>query len=173
MVLFSSSRRGSRPEPGTHPEGGGHQSGLSIIAADLRIEGELRTGGGVRIEGTVVGNVHAEGQVLVAAAGVVHGTIHTAEAILGGKVRGAILAERLELTASSVVQGNITTARLLVREGATVDGHIRMTTQSADSKQSTRPLSADANGIAAELDQQSVIGPDPSGEPEPRHTGVG
>jgi cytoskeletal protein CcmA (bactofilin family) len=93
----------------------------------MRVEGELLTDGVVKIEGTVVGSVRAEQQVLVAKGGVVEGDIYTREAILGGEVRGSILAhERVEVQASSVVHGDITTQRIVVHEGGEVNGHVRM-----------------------------------------------
>ncbi len=103
------------------------EPGLSVIAPGMRVEGELLTDGVVKIEGTVVGSVRAEQQVLVAKGGVVEGDIHTREAILGGEVRGAILAhERVEVQASSVVHGDISTQRIVIQEGGEVNGHVRM-----------------------------------------------
>jgi cytoskeletal protein CcmA (bactofilin family) len=93
----------------------------------MRVEGELVTDGVVKIEGTVVGTVRAEQQVLVAKGGMVEGDIHTREAVLGGEVRGAILAhERVEVQATSVVHGDIATQRIVVHEGGEVNGHVRM-----------------------------------------------
>jgi cytoskeletal protein CcmA (bactofilin family) len=100
---------------------------LSIIARDLRVEGGLSSSGVIRIEGTVVGTVRAERQVLVVKGGTVEGDIHTPEAVLDGEVRGSILAEgRVEVQVSAVIHGDITTPRLAVAEGATVCGHIHM-----------------------------------------------
>jgi len=85
------------------------------------------TDGVVKIEGTVVGTVRAEQQVLVAKGGLVEGDIHTREAVLGGEVRGAILAhERVEVQATSVVHGDIGTQRIMVHEGGEVNGHVKM-----------------------------------------------
>ena len=125
MALFSSPERKTHREPRAH-RGADPEPVLSIVGADLRIEGDLHAGGAVRIDGTVVGRVQAEGQVLVTDGGIVEGDIHTHEAILGGEVRGSVVAERVELTATSVIQGDITTTRLLVHEGATLCGHIRV-----------------------------------------------
>lgn len=106
---------------------GARDPGLSVIAPGMRVEGELLTDGVVKIEGSVVGSVRAEQQVLVAKGGVVEGDIHTREAILGGEVRGSIMAhDRVEVQASSVVHGDITTQRIVVHEGGEVNGHVRM-----------------------------------------------
>ncbi len=119
MALFSSSRREGQPA------GSSQEAALTIIARDLRVEGWLTSSGVIKIEGTVVGTVRAERQVLVAKGGTVEGDICTPEAIVDGEVRGSILAgERVEVQASAVIQGDVTTPRLGVAEGAVVCGHI-------------------------------------------------
>lgn len=124
MAIFSSARdenvQPSKRAPGPQP-------GLSVIAPGMRVEGELITDGVVKIEGVVVGTVRAEQQVLVAKGGIVEGDIHTREAVLGGEVRGAIIAhERVEVQATCVVHGDIGTQRIVVHEGGEVNGHLRM-----------------------------------------------
>ncbi len=125
MPLFSSPLHKSPRGPGER------ETALSIVAADLRVEGTLSSTGVIRIEGTVIGNVQAECQVLVAKGGIVEGDIDTREAVLGGKVIGSVLAhERVELQPSAALEGNITTPRLVMHEGAVLRGRIRIGTQS-------------------------------------------
>ena len=103
------------------------EAALSIIAAGTKIVGELASDGVVKVEGIIVGSVHAERQVLVAKGGVIQGDIFTRDAIVGGEVHGAILAdERVEVQASSVIEGDITTLRIVIHEGGEVNGHVRM-----------------------------------------------
>lgn len=124
MSIFSS-EEDAKAAPPKRP--GSPQPGLSVIAPGMRVEGEMVTDGVVKIEGTVVGTVRAEQQVLVAKGGLVEGDIHTREAVLGGEVRGGILAhERVEVQATSVVHGDIATQRIIVHEGGEVNGHVRM-----------------------------------------------
>jgi cytoskeletal protein CcmA (bactofilin family) len=105
---------------------------LSVIAAGTTITGELSSDGTVKVEGIVVGSVRAERQVLVAKGGRIDGDVYTREAIVGGEVRGAILADdRVEVQATSVIQGDITTQRIVVQEGGEVNGHVKMTNPNA------------------------------------------
>ncbi len=128
MSMFTA----STPEAKRSAPTSQHEPALSVIAPGMRVEGELVTDGVVKIEGTVVGSVRAEQQVLVARGGAVEGDIYTREAILGGEVRGSILAqERVEVQASSVVHGDISTQRIVVHEGGEVNGHVRMGDPSA------------------------------------------
>ena len=103
------------------------EGALSIIGSGMRVVGDITADGVVKIEGTVVGIVRAARQVLVAKGGEVEGDIITREAIIGGEVRGTVLAEeRVEIQATSVVHGDITTERLALQEGGEVNGVVRM-----------------------------------------------
>jgi cytoskeletal protein CcmA (bactofilin family) len=110
----------------------GVQGGLSIVAKDLTIAGDLQAEGVVRIEGRVVGNVHAGDQVLISEGGIVEGDVVAREAVIAGRVHGCIQGdERVELQASAVVHGDITTRRLLIQEGGQVNGGVKMESMSA------------------------------------------
>ncbi len=103
------------------------QGSLSIIAKDLTVAGDLQAAGVVRIEGRVIGNVHAGEQVLLCDGGVVEGDLVTREAVLGGRVHGCVRAtERVEVQASAMVHGDIQTERLLIHEGGRVNGVVSM-----------------------------------------------
>jgi cytoskeletal protein CcmA (bactofilin family) len=101
--------------------------GLSIIAPGMRVEGQIITTGVVKVEGTVVGAIQADQQVLVSSGGIVEGDIRTREAVIGGTVHGSIHAEeRVEVQGDAVVQGDITTFRLFIHEGGEVNGLLKM-----------------------------------------------
>lgn len=132
MGMFSASERESAAAG---------EAGLSIIAAGMRVEGEIVSDGVVKVEGAVVGSIRAERQVLVAKGGTVDGDIDTREAIVGGEVRGAIVAnERVEVQTSAIVQGDIATQRIVVHDGGEVNGHLRM----GDPRAPARRLDQDA-----------------------------
>jgi cytoskeletal protein CcmA (bactofilin family) len=108
------------------------EGSICIIAAGVKISGDIESDGIVKVEGLVVGNVRADKQVLVAKGGVIEGDIETAEAIVGGEVRGQVQArQRVEVQAGGSVQGDITTPRIVVQEGGEVNGHLRMSTPAA------------------------------------------
>jgi cytoskeletal protein CcmA (bactofilin family) len=103
------------------------EAGLSIIASGMQVVGDIVAEGIVKVEGTVRGNLQVGRQVLVAKGGLVEGDIHTREAILGGEVRGGVIAsERIEVQPTCVVHGDLTTPMLLVEEGGEVNGVLRM-----------------------------------------------
>lgn len=115
----------------------------SVLARGVRIHGTVYTEGVVRIEGVVDGDVRAGGEVLVAPGGFIEGDVVTRHAVIGGKVRGQILAETLvEIRAGGEVRGNVVTPRIAVEEGGTVNGMLR-TAQPPDLESLLRPPNSD------------------------------
>lgn len=111
----------------TPHEGHGREGTLTIIAQGTRIEGQIDAAGVIKIEGTVVGTVRAERQVLVAGGGLIEGDVLSREAVIGGEVRGSVTAsERVEVQEGAVVHGDIATKRLTVAEGGEVNGNVSM-----------------------------------------------
>ena len=103
---------------------------LSIIAKDLTVTGDLSTEGVVKIEGNVKGTIRANTQALIAPGAVVQGDVHTAEAVIGGRVEGNVHAtDRVEVQATAEVQGDVFTRRIVILEGGSVNGSIKMGTQ--------------------------------------------
>ncbi len=114
--------------------------GLSIIAVGMTVRGDLESNGTVKVEGTVEGHVRAKNQVLVAKGGVVDGDIDAREAVIGGQANGAIRAlERVEIQSGAIVNGDITTRRILVAEGASLNGLIRMGEQGTGQQRPAQP----------------------------------
>jgi cytoskeletal protein CcmA (bactofilin family) len=93
----------------------------------MTVHGDIETAGVVKVEGIVNGHVTAGQQVLVAKGGQIDGDVDTGEAVVGGSVHGSVHAGvRVEIQAGAVVQGDVTTKRILVAEGAVLNGAIRM-----------------------------------------------
>lgn len=100
---------------------------LSIIAKDLTVEGSLSTEGVVKIEGRVKGTIRANTQALIAPGALVQGDVHSAEAVIGGRVEGNVHAsDRVEVQATAEIQGDVLTRRIVVLEGGSVNGSIKM-----------------------------------------------
>jgi len=134
---------GAREGPRTVPR----EAALSVIAAGTSIAGELNSDGIVKVEGTVIGSVRADRQVLVAKGGRIEGDVFTREAVVGGEIRGAILADdRVEVQTSSIIEGDITTQRILVHEGGEVNGHVRMANPQALIQAAQRSAKPEAGG---------------------------
>jgi cytoskeletal protein CcmA (bactofilin family) len=98
---------------------------ISIIGPGMRVVGDCETDGTLRIEGTVEGTVKAGKAVVIGKDGVVKGDVATQDAIIGGRVTGAVIAEsRLELQATCLVEGEIRARRIKLDEGGRVNGTV-------------------------------------------------
>jgi cytoskeletal protein CcmA (bactofilin family) len=112
---------------------------MSIISSGMKITGDLECAGVVKIDGRIDGSVTGARQVLLGRGGAVHGNVVADEIVLGGVVDGGVVAaERLELQATAVVNGDIETKSIIVLEGARINGVVRMSDSSASSR-SSRP----------------------------------
>jgi cytoskeletal protein CcmA (bactofilin family) len=93
----------------------------------MRVVGDCDADGAIRVEGTVQGNIRAGKAVVVGKDGVVDGDIFTQDAVIAGRVKGVIRADsRLEVQATSRLEGEVIAARMQLEEGAMVNGTIQM-----------------------------------------------
>lgn len=105
----------------------GQDTVISIIGPGMRVVGDCETEGSVRIEGEVKGAVRAGKAVVIGRDGVVHGDVHTQDAVVSGTVTGSVVAiSRLELQATSRIDGDIQARRLQLEEGAVLNGTVQM-----------------------------------------------
>jgi cytoskeletal protein CcmA (bactofilin family) len=96
----------------------------SIIAADLKIVGNLICGGSIEIEGEIEGNVTC-GQVTVRRTGSVKGDV-TADVIhVDGEINGLVKGRDIVLSESGRVTGVIMYESLSVKDGAYIDGQCK------------------------------------------------
>ena len=111
--------RGVKPSP---PE-----QVISIIGPGMRVVGDCDADGAIRVEGTVQGNIRAGKAVVVGKGGVVDGDIFTQDAVIAGTVKGVLQVEsRLEIQATSRVEGEIIASRMQLEEGAMLNGTVQM-----------------------------------------------
>tara|TARA_B110000116_G_scaffold113243_1_gene98375 strand:+ start:458 stop:796 length:339 start_codon:yes stop_codon:yes gene_type:complete len=93
----------------------------------MRVVGDCETDGTIRIEGIVEGSVRAGKAVVVGRDGVVSGDIATQDAVISGTVNGTLVADsRLELQATSRIEGDVRARRLQLEEGAIFNGTVHM-----------------------------------------------
>ena len=124
------------PSTSAAPDGAG---GTSVIAAGLKIVGDVETAGTLKIEGTVQGSIRGARQVTVGRTGVIQGDIQAEEIVIGGRVVGTVNAsDRVEIQANSVIEGDIHTRSIVVFEGGLLNGNVRM--DMAGAKGSSTPV---------------------------------
>lgn len=93
----------------------------------MRIVGDVETNGIIKVEGVIDGAVRGARQVLLGRSGVIHGDVRTADAVIGGKIVGSLLAtDRVEIQGTASVEGDIYTKSIVVFEGGSINGTVRV-----------------------------------------------
>ena len=103
------------------------ESVISIIGPGMTVVGNCESDGTIRIEGTVNGSVKAGKAVVIGKQGLVSGDILTQDAVISGRVEGTLVAaSRLEVQATSHIEGEVHTRRMQLEEGAVLNGTVHM-----------------------------------------------
>jgi cytoskeletal protein CcmA (bactofilin family) len=102
----------------------------SVLGPGISLQGKLLGNGGVRIEGAFDGEIAIRGLVVVGPGGrVTSPHIRAITVIVAGSVKGDITAERVEITHTGRVWGDVVTTSFSTEEGAFLRGQIRMEEQ--------------------------------------------
>jgi cytoskeletal protein CcmA (bactofilin family) len=105
----------------------GSTEDITIISNGVKLEGKITSGGSIRVDGTIVGDVVTQGNVTVGEHGDVNGQINAGIITIGGKVVGSVNAkEKLVLESKANLKGDIFTKILVVEAGAKFDGKSNM-----------------------------------------------
>ena len=117
----SRSRTGGRETPA-----GGNE--VAILGQSILFKGDLSGDEDIEIEGRVEGQIKLPNhQLTVGPHGRVAAQVEAKNVIVIGRVAGDVIAsERIEIQATGVVDGDIHAPRLLIQEGAVVNGNIEM-----------------------------------------------
>jgi cytoskeletal protein CcmA (bactofilin family) len=127
-------------------------AGPIVLGPNDSLTGTLRTDSAITIHGTVDGEVFASGDVVVEASATVTATVEGRNVDIRGQVRGNVTSRRrLSLSGSGTLQGDATAARLMVEDGATLNGSISMsggkdTDQGEESRLAEFVVEPEANG---------------------------
>jgi cytoskeletal protein CcmA (bactofilin family) len=106
------------------PKRPGRNSAPSIISADLTVTGTLVSNGDIQIEGIVEGDVRSAGLVIGEKAQI-RGEIQADDITVRGRVVGRIHGRKIQLAATSHVEGEILHEAFSVEAGAFFEGNCR------------------------------------------------
>lgn len=110
-----------KEEPGSAPTP--PRAGSTVIAQGITFSGTLRGEGVVQVEGVVDGEFDITGAVIVAESGLIRGPITADVVRVAGRVEGNIHArEHMRLESSGSLEGDVTTASLVVEDGGILNG---------------------------------------------------
>jgi cytoskeletal protein CcmA (bactofilin family) len=103
-------------------------SGVARLGASLHVKGEITGNEDLAIDGSVEGLVHLEDRKLtVGASARLTADIIAREVVVYGNVKGNLRArDRIEIKKDGSVVGDLTTARIMIEDGAYFKGSIEI-----------------------------------------------
>jgi cytoskeletal protein CcmA (bactofilin family) len=134
----------------------------TVLGRGTTFEGVLKGEGEVVVEGSFQGEVNLSGSFAVGVEGRVEASIQARAVTVEGTIVGNVtVSERVDIRATGVIEGDITTPRVAVAEGATIRGRINM---SPSLGAEARPGGAASPGMAAPSGR-TAAGPGGAGLP--------
>ena len=149
--VFPGEAKKMAPIDSTYPAtSSSSSSGIARLGATLHVKGEITGNEDLHIDGTVEGLVQLEDRKLtVGASAKVTADIIAREVVVYGNVKGNLRArDRIEIKKDGSVVGDLTTARIMIEDGAYFKGSIEID-KTGDAADSDKPAYRTARTTAA------------------------
>lgn len=102
-------------------------SSINTIVIGTIVEGTIEAQNDIRIDGKVDGTVNCSGKLIIGIDGKVEGDATCQNAVIEGHFRGNLnVTEILDVRENATIVGEIKTGKLLVENGATLNGNCDM-----------------------------------------------
>ncbi len=105
----------------TTPARSSQPAGRSVLAADLRINGDVTSQGTIELLGEIDGNLTAQ-SIIIGTEGRIKGSISAETVEIKGTTEGKISCANLTLRASAKVKADVSYTAVIIESGATVEG---------------------------------------------------
>ncbi|MCX6283853.1 MAG: polymer-forming cytoskeletal protein [Bacteroidetes bacterium] len=100
---------------------------INIMGPGTVVKGEISVNGDFRVDGTLIGNIHCKGKIVVGQTGRIEGEIICQNADFSGEVKATVkVAELITLKETAIYSGDITTGKLAIEPGAKFSGTCKM-----------------------------------------------
>ncbi len=130
----------------------------SVISADLKVIGDLVSGGDIQIKGLVEGDVKSR-TVTIGEGAQVKGSVSADTVHIAGAINGQVEAPTITIAKTAKVNGDIIHQTLSIEAGAQMEGHCRrLETRKAVDTASLSSLKPAANPAPAEAGKKAVSG---------------
>jgi cytoskeletal protein CcmA (bactofilin family) len=132
--------------------------GVSVISKALKITGQLESTEDIRIDGEVEGDVRAV-SVTVGSGAKVKGTVYGNAVELSGTIDGKIEAQKVVLTSTAHMTGDVIHQDIRIESGAYIAGHCRPEFGKNEDKaaHSASKPTATLTGLASKSSDPSAI----------------
>ena len=123
---------------------------MANIGKSITIKGDLSGNEDLQIDGNVDGRIDLpNNQLTIGPEGRVKAEVHAKSVVVIGHVTGNLVAaERIQVEATGIVDGDVKAPRLVIQEGAMVNGTVEMSSGHAKPTLATPPpLAKAASGL--------------------------
>jgi len=104
---------------------------VAFIGPGVEFKGEIHYEGSVQIDGTLEGEIHTNGTLLVGEGAVLNATVNVGSVISKGKITGDIVAkDNVQLLSTAIMDGSLKTPQLAMEIGVVFNGNISMKSDS-------------------------------------------
>ena len=111
---------------------------VTVVGPGARLEGTVVSAGSLRIDGSVKGQINADGDVVLSPQSQVEADIRAENVTVGGRFVGNIVVKgRAELARGGRIDGDVTSKVLVVQEGGIFSGQSIMDQQARQSQPQT------------------------------------
>jgi cytoskeletal protein CcmA (bactofilin family) len=98
---------------------------LNRLVEGTSVEGNLSTESNLRVDGSIDGNIQCKGKFVLGQTGKLKGNLTALESEVEGTIIGDLaIDDLLVLRKTAIIQGKITTGRLVIEDGAQLGGSI-------------------------------------------------
>jgi len=113
----------------------------SVLSSGLTIEGKIEGSGNVRVAGRFKGNVNVKGEFTIESGAAVHGEVRADSVLVGGEVRGQIVAtSRVEFKETGTLIGDLKAGSLAVAAGSKMRGKVEFGWKEGEIVEDTPPM---------------------------------
>ncbi len=98
----------------------------TVVSSGCRMNGTLHCDSGIKIEGIFEGIVMTRGNLIIAEGAKVMADIQAYNIVVAGSLKGTITANKIEITETGRVWGDLTVNTLLLSEGSYLRGNTNM-----------------------------------------------
>jgi cytoskeletal protein CcmA (bactofilin family) len=120
--MFGNSDRDQNwPDSSSAAPAAGSDVRCSVISSDLKIHGDVESGGNLQVDGLIEGDVLAR-TLTVGQSGQIMGTVKAETMHISGSIKGGIIGSFVKLGDTAVVNCEVAYRTLSVEEGAVLEG---------------------------------------------------
>lgn len=99
----------------------------TLVGSDAELKGDFTSGGSVRVDGKITGNVTVEKTLILGVTGSITGDVKAENVMIGGEVLGDVtVTNKTELMETAKVVGDISTNLIVIDENAIFQGGCNM-----------------------------------------------